>query len=292
MGNERPRREGATSRGVTNPDVSEADVAQDSRPCKGCGATIYRTVAVAPIKHYCGPECRPRCAVDKCDKPRHGKTYCSAHHSRWKKYGDPLTPMLRQSNVGDCSVEGCTEPSRKRGWCVSHYGQWRTTGAVGPFKHRWATPGQPCPICGKPTGSERGRRSVCSAACQRIMAQHGGPPANPHCARCGAEIDLLVAGKGRRKRADTKLCRRCRTQTRTEATPGELARRDGPYCQLCGCDVDLLARFPDPMRPSVDHIIPRAWGGSDAAENCQLTHLHCNHVKSDRYLGLSWRSMP
>src|SRR5690606_20768724 len=128
---------------------------------------------------------------------------------------------------------------------------------------------------------------VCSAACKQLLARHGGKPEDPICVRCDAVIDLGKPGKaGRRKRADSKLCAECKRQTRTEATPGELAKRDGPYCRLCGCDVDMSARHPDPMRPSVDHIIPRALGGSDAAENNQLAHLLCNQIKSDRVDGL------
>jgi 5-methylcytosine-specific restriction endonuclease McrA len=114
------------------------------------------------------------------------------------------------------------------------------------------------------------------------MFRYGGPPPNPACVRCGVEIDLLSGKNGRRIHIDVKLCRRCKNQNKTEATPGELARRDGPYCQLCGCDVDLLAVLPDPMRPSVDHIVPRALGGDDSTSNNQLTHLLCNQIKSDR----------
>lgn len=182
---------------------------------------------------------------------------------------------------------------RKHPYCANHYSMWRKYGEIREWKFRWAAPGSECTVCGALTGVERGRRSVCSANCQAILSRHGGRPENPRCARCDTEIDLSLGTKRRsRVRADIKLCRRCKSQSRTEATPGELALRDGAYCQLCGCDVDLLAVAPDPMRPSVDHIIPRAWGGSDAAENNQLTHLRCNQIKSDRYPDLSWRSMP
>lgn len=273
-----------------------------SKPCLGCGAMIDRTSKAGAIRDYCTPDCRPRCSIAGCEKPTHSKGMCSAHATRAARYGDPLAPKTRRANgpratsgnrrrviPAECSVDGCDRPSRRRGWCASHYSQWYRTGEVKPFAYTWADAGNPCIICGGPTGAIR-RRDVCSAVCQRIKWQYGGPPPNPTCARCGVEIDLLTEGKGRRKRLDTKLCRRCKVQNRTEATPGELALRDGPYCQLCGCDVDLLAVFPDPMRPSVDHIIPRAWGGSDAADNNQLTHLLCNQIKSDRYLGLSRRS--
>lgn len=284
--------EAATSRGVTNLDVSEIDMAQDSRPCKGCGEPIYRTVPVAPIKHYHGPECRPRCSVGECEKPVHAKDMCSAHSTRAERYGDPLAPKVRERNEGECSVEGCDRPMRKTRLCAGHYSMLAHYGEIREWAYRWSD--EPtCLLCGKPNGSFKSRK-YCSAACQQFVSRwRGRLPSNPSCARCGVEIDLATAGKnGRRKKADTKLCGRCRSQTRTEATPGELALRDGPYCQLCGCDVDMLAVAPDPMRPSVDHIIPRAWGGSDAADNNQLTHLICNQIKSDRYLDLSWRSMP
>lgn len=185
-----------------------------------------------------------------------------------------------------CSVDECDRPVRKRGWCASHYSQWHRTGEVKPFVYTWANEPE-CLVCGRPNGGYRSRK-FCSNACMRYWHNNGKAiPINPHCARCEVEIDLAEVGrKGQRRRRTVKLCRSCKSQTRTEATPRELALRDGPYCQLCGCDVDLTARHPDPMRPSVDHIIPRARGGSDVAENNQLAHLLCNQIKSDR---LHWR---
>lgn len=257
--------------------------------CRGCGAQVPRNLD-GPPKHYCSIKCRPRCSIDGCEKPRHGVVYCSAHHSRWRRTGDPLTPLTRHPNLGACSVEGCDEPMRHRTWCSGHYSQWRRLGEVSAFKYKWASETD-CLLCGRPNGGYRSRK-FCSAVCLAQWHRGKGVPVNPLCARCGVEIDLSSNGKGRRRRRDVKLCSRCRVQQRTEATPGELALRDGPLCQLCGCDVDLSAAFPDPMRPSVDHIIPRAWGGGDEASNNQLTHLRCNQIKSDRYEGVSSRRKP
>lgn len=114
---------------------------QDSRPCKGCGTLIYRTAPVAPIKHYCGPDCRPRCEVEGCGKPRHGLTYCSAHHTRWRRYGDPLAPKVRQPNHGACEVDGCTQPMRKLRLCASHYVMWRRYGKIRDWEYRWGDGG-------------------------------------------------------------------------------------------------------------------------------------------------------
>lgn len=189
--------------------------------------------------------------------------------------------MKRTPNVGSCTVPGCVQPMRKRQWCASHYAQWRRCGEVRPFSYKWASEAN-CIVCGRANGQHRSRK-FCSAACQQYWVRWGESRTNPDCVRCGTEVDLSEVGKGGRRRyRHVKLCRRCKAQTRTEATPGELARRDGPYCQLCGCDVDLAAVHPDPMRASVDHIVPRSRGGSDDPVNLQLTHLWCNQVKSDR----------
>lgn len=201
---------------MTNPDVSEADVAQDSRPCKGCGSTIYRTVAVAPIKHYCGPECRPRCSVDACERPRHGDAYCSAHLSRWRKYGDPLAPALRGKNSGPCAVEGCERPMRKVGMCSSHYSQSRRGGkpadpkGAKAFKRTWRTEaGGNCLVCGLPVPAGT-RKRYCSAGCQQAWVRSNGDrPTTALCDFCGLSFSLGRERTGRLQRIDTKWCPDC-----------------------------------------------------------------------------------
>ena len=54
-------------------------------------------------------------------------------------------------------------------------------------------------------------------------------------------------------------------------------------CALCGKPIDKSLRFPNPLSPSIDHIIPIAKGGHPAAlENLQLTHLKCNQTKATK----------
>lgn len=272
-------------------------MAQASAPCKGCGADIPRTNPTAPIRHYCSPDCRPRCSVDDCDKPRHGNVYCSAHHTRWKRLGDPLAPQVRVSNRAPrsrktdpivvllCVVAGCGQPRRKRGWCASHYAQWWSTGEVRPFKYKWAALDLVCIACGAPTGTTRGKRKFCSAACNQLWVRYEGQiPTLVSCVGCGADIDLVTSGKnGRRRKSDVKLCRRCRQDKRKHGVSVTfLADRDGTICGICGTDVDMTLRYPDPGTPSVDHVIPRACGGTNDPSNLALAHLWCNQVKSDR----------
>lgn len=59
----------------------------------------------------------------------------------------------------------------------------------------------------------------------------------------------------------------------------------GEVCGICGRPVDKALRYPNPMAPSVDHIIPISRGGHPSdIDNLQLTHWCCNHAKSDRIM--------
>ena len=54
-------------------------------------------------------------------------------------------------------------------------------------------------------------------------------------------------------------------------------------CGICGGTVDFTLRYPHPLSPCVDHIIPVARGGHPSAlENLQLAHWTCNRQKSDK----------
>ena len=53
-------------------------------------------------------------------------------------------------------------------------------------------------------------------------------------------------------------------------------------CAICGKPVDKSLKYPHPMSPSVDHIIPCSRGGSDDLDNLQLAHRKCNRDKSDK----------
>ena len=54
-------------------------------------------------------------------------------------------------------------------------------------------------------------------------------------------------------------------------------------CGICGKPVDKSLKFPHPLSPTVDHIIPIDRGGHPSAiENLQLAHFACNRQKSNR----------
>lgn len=54
-------------------------------------------------------------------------------------------------------------------------------------------------------------------------------------------------------------------------------------CGICGRPVDFTLRYPHPLSPCIDHIIPIAKGGHPSdLDNLQLAHFTCNRQKSDK----------
>jgi 5-methylcytosine-specific restriction endonuclease McrA len=54
-------------------------------------------------------------------------------------------------------------------------------------------------------------------------------------------------------------------------------------CGICGKPVDFSLKFPHPLSPCIDHIIPVAKGGHPSdLQNLQLAHWCCNRQKSDK----------
>ncbi|MBQ8122514.1 MAG: HNH endonuclease [Ruminococcus sp.] len=55
------------------------------------------------------------------------------------------------------------------------------------------------------------------------------------------------------------------------------------FCGICGKPVDFRIKFPDPLSPCIDHIIPVSKGGHPSdISNMQLAHMTCNRLKSDK----------
>jgi 5-methylcytosine-specific restriction endonuclease McrA len=54
-------------------------------------------------------------------------------------------------------------------------------------------------------------------------------------------------------------------------------------CAICGRPVNKSLKYPDPMSPTVDHIIPVSKNGDPVSlDNLQLAHRICNRQKSDK----------
>ena len=56
-------------------------------------------------------------------------------------------------------------------------------------------------------------------------------------------------------------------------------------CGICGLPVDKTLKYPDPMSPSIDHIIPIDRGGHPSdISNLQLAHWKCNRMKANKLI--------
>lgn len=61
-------------------------------------------------------------------------------------------------------------------------------------------------------------------------------------------------------------------------------------CGICGRPVDFSYKYPHPLSPTVDHIIPIAKGGHPSdIDNLQLAHRCCNREKADKLIDVSSR---
>lgn len=62
-------------------------------------------------------------------------------------------------------------------------------------------------------------------------------------------------------------------------------------CGICGKPVDFSYKFPHPLSPCIDHIIPVVKGGHPSdLDNLQLAHFCCNRAKSDKLVAHSGKA--
>jgi 5-methylcytosine-specific restriction endonuclease McrA len=62
----------------------------------------------------------------------------------------------------------------------------------------------------------------------------------------------------------------------------ELFERDNGRCQICGHELSMDTRWPNPHTPTRDHIVPLSKGGTHERSNLQLACAVCNVRKGNR----------
>lgn len=223
------------------------------------------------------------CSIAGCERKHDANGYCSSHNTRIGKYGDPLADVPLRDYLprgGECQIENCGRAIFGRSMCWGHYYRdWRY-GDPGAELPVYVDTEGPCFVegCRKPRDS----RGYCSMHYQRLRKGTLNVRAVA-CGQCGKDIDLWEhEGRGRRKRPiHISRCDSC-TRPANPITTAKLYERDGDACGICDKPVDMRLAYPDPMSPSVDHVIPLAAGGPNTPENCALSHFRCNTHKRAR----------
>jgi 5-methylcytosine-specific restriction endonuclease McrA len=145
---------------------------------------------------------------------------------------------------------------------------------------------------------------MCKACRQRVKGQgwyqrwkvkHRRPARAFNCANCGALVHAAHGDKRRKfcshkcikahaNRNGGRLNRRARKRDarRSIVRPTDIYERDRFTCQICGRRMEMKAKVPHPLAPTVDHIVPYAANGLHEPANVQAAHFRCNSQRSDK----------
>jgi hypothetical protein len=186
-------------------------------------------------------------------------------------------------------------------WCKPCYREWHRARYVphsrnAEHRERYQTvqndDPRDCQWCGKPYKPRTRTRSwFCSRECKeedrsaRDKARRlASKPVDRFCLHCGAPMPQsmrkeAVFCSAKCNESAHRLKRSLRRRTGEGLTGwvrAEVFNRDRWVCGICRKKVDPDLRHPDPMAPSLDHVLPIAEGGTNEPANLRLTHLRCN----------------
>lgn len=256
------------------------------------------------------------CSVDGCDSAVHVKKrmLCKRHYNRLFYSGGTEIPeppkdcigcggRIRPAKIVGTKPKYCSEKCRQ----ATNY---RTRIESGGYdaqleKKREERAARQLPVhvcvqCGETWTSTHKRSKFCSSKCVNKHTDLHNP------IRCSeSDCDRGVRAKGmcsmhwrRKARADgrespdawserrkanyhKRRAQKLGTQVE-DLRPIDIYERDIWLCGLCMTPVDPESAWPDPMSPSLDHILPLSRGGTHTYENVQLAHLTCNVSKGNR----------
>lgn len=228
------------------------------------------------------------CSVDGCEGEFVARGWCDIHYRRWQRTGSIETS--RFNNKKTCSVDGCEKAAKARTWCNAHYRRWRLTGETGDgalktYRTPTAAGQRLCSDCREwlpldcytMNSHKTGPKSICRD-CERVR-NIAWREANPTYWQEWQKDNAQVVRDIANRRRAAKFSREHEKIDRDV-----VFERDGYLCKLCGLPLDMDAKFPHPLSPTLDHIIPINKGGHHLYTNLQAAHFRCNTAKGDRIL--------
>lgn len=181
-------------------------------------------------------------------------------------------------------------------WCKLCYREWHRQ----RYAVRFTDEIRMCERCGaRYQPKQRRWTQFCSRSCKDKARREGEVAARlaakpeRKCVHCGAHVP-------KSKRIDAKFCsgacsdaahavtrkmskraRQARLFEEGLVSRREIASRDKYRCGICGGRVSMAKKHPDPLAPSIDHVVPLSLGGGNDPQNLQLAHLRCNLRKGN-----------
>lgn len=252
----------------------------ERRCCVECGLGLVKKPGPGRWPKRC-PSCRPRPADRKARAntgscPVCGETLsarrvdakfcsdecCSAFHYAKNLGRTPTRIDLRKTRCAGCGAEMVGRRSNAK-WCSDRCRlrpsevakRERTRARLADAR------GRPCGECGQPFDPVRIHARYCSRDCAQRAYRRG--------------VDWR--DKNHRRRATMAGVDAERIESRA------ILDRDKWVCQLCRDPIPRAASWPDPLSPSLDHVIPISKGGTHTVANLQAAHLSCNCKKGDRF---------
>jgi 5-methylcytosine-specific restriction endonuclease McrA len=153
-----------------------------------------------------------------------------------------------------------------------------------------------CHACGQSVAGKRKDAKYCSPKC--AYAASAKQCTKPGCSNtfrarglCSSHYNAEYFPGSQKKWPASTTTRRTKDQRRRALKRGAVAEpvnrdavgdRDQWKCGVCKRKVDNALPYPDPMSPSLDHIVPLSEGGEHTYANCRISHLWCNVARSNR----------
>lgn len=218
------------------------------------------------------------CAWDGCDRVGLNRGLCDRCYMRAKRAG-VLDAFARLAKVCEhCEVTFHVTSSRSR-YCSAEC-QVRDATARRSARRRRRLEGRVCRVCGGAIPLRaRSDAQCCSTECQQKAWYEDNHVALKVRAATWKATHRQIALEAEHRRRARKLAVRCE-----RIDVQEVWARDAGICWICERPVDPAAGPKDPMRRSLDHIIPLSRGGWHAMDNVALAHLRCNISKRSRIL--------